>query len=245
MPPEPRSRPSLARILGLAFAAVLVGCGGGGGSDGGGSGGGGTVTLFSDSFDGAFPGSAWSVRAGTATVIGSAGMPAPSLDVGTNGTFVEYVGTPFSAGSPFTVFAMVRASFEPAAGSIQPAAFLRITDANIGTVFAPLSLADVTLTTAPASAPGTLRATYRIMTTTLGSVSSTEVFAGDGAFHDFAFRRAADGRGLWLRNGVQKLSTGASLFHTTSGEVRLAFESENAGLADSGFQADEVLVQRP
>jgi hypothetical protein len=204
--------------------------------------------VFSEDFAGAFPGSAWSVRAGTAAVEPGLGAPPPALRLGPNAARVEYVGAPFAVPPALTIYALIRADYAfgapiPGGGGVEPAeATFHIVDANIGTVFAPLSLATVAITPQGGAPPGSVRVTYRIMTTTLGTVQSTESLPADLAFHDFAFDVDSAGRGSWHRDGVQKLSTGGSTFHTTSGEVR--FQFENAATPSHQYFVDEVLVRR-
>lgn len=216
--------PSCSKVAAaLALALLLPACGGSPRRFG--------QILFSESFDGAFPGAAWTApavtgSAGAAPDTGT-GFPAPSLKMSTTGaTATVRTTSVLTFNNPPLTISLTMADLSAA-----------MTDAGTGTV----RILDTTpAVVASASWDNT---TGRITFHIAGAADATSAaLAATGTFHRLVFVVSSGGAGSWSLDGAPALVSGAVPAGMLTLELGASF---GGGAAWPSFFFDNVVVTSP
>jgi len=158
----------------------------------------GPQTIFFDDFSGAFPGTNWTIGAGSPAIDPDTGNPPPSLMFpsldATGYSWIQSNVAPFSTSSGITISAdmgfptgqpvfsqfWIYDKFPALGGGPQAYVYL---DQTTGTV------------------------TYCLATDVNPSVTVVNALDADTKFHTYAFKVDASGNATWSRDGVQQAST--------------------------------------
>jgi hypothetical protein len=216
----------------LALAALAIpACGGGGNDSSGSSSGASSQPLFKETFDGAFPGTAWSAPfstgAGTSIQIDSAGGdPALRMTSTDDPAFVGTTTTASFSSRPITVSVQMSAT-----GSGEGSGGIAILDHNGASIAAAEW---------HAATPSAL--TFRILTTTNPSPVAVPL-AGSG-FHTFTFTCTSSGEAQWLLDGTPVMSK--SGFPSDMVRVQIYDNiSSSGGSSFAEFRFDDVTITSP
>jgi len=206
----------------FALFPVLAACGVGGGG-GGGGGAGGASELFSDGFDGTFPGSSWipSGSNGTTVIDSLLGAPLPALKI-TGNNRTARASNPFSTAAGLTVSCDVLASSE--------VGLIKISDLNFPQQF--LVLISV----------GASSMSHQIAGGNLTSVS----MPADGLFHNYTILINSNADVEVRRDGIlQATATNVTGLHSISAVLTLGTQAISANPPTPKAHFDNVRVTSP
>ncbi len=206
---------TLAGLLGLVLAGLIVGCAGGGASGSGASGaGGGIRVIFSDDFSsGSLNPNFWAVTS-PGGVDRSNGNPAPSAFV-TGGASITFTGVPFNTGAPVTISVDAKL--------VTITAFINVFDVSNGTV-------------------ASVGIEPTLITYTIQGGSTSIPVPPDANFHTFMFSVDSSLNARWFRDG--QLRMGPKAFPVLNVSIGFVSGRTTAGLfGDANF--DNVKVTTP